>query len=212
MKRVVIAATVLVVGIGIVLMVLMNTVWLGSSGPETGTKTKWVRVDPWSDPEVAGRPAAQDFPGTCVIDAARDDRASCEGDQECYLNVDATKVACGDPLIVSWTVWKFTPASALRRTSTTPPVLVAIALRLTNGDACHLEWRRADNSTDGWTWSAGYCTEENGDSYPFWARDVDGPLSLGYLYEPSGSGYLRVAVRSLSSDDPEYEDVAELYY
>lgn len=212
MKRVLIAAVVLVAGAAIVLLVLTNTVWSSSSGPETGTKTKWIRVDPWSDPEVADRPATRAFIGACNIDAARPDRANCEGGQECYLNADVTKAACGSALEASWTIWTITrpPSPALE--STTTPTLYPVGLRLTNGAECQLEWRRADDATDGWIGSAGYCTEADGTSYPFWARDVDGPLNVGYLYEPSDSGYLRVAVRSLSSDEPEYEDVAELYY
>lgn len=180
--------------------------------PGAGSQTQFVRLSPWSDPAIQARGLDGELRGSCNQDSGRADRADCEGGQECYLNEAVTKVACREATLGTWFIYGITLPVSPAQNFTTSPTLYPVGLGLVNGAQCTLDWRDSGDTIEGWSGPAGYCVEDDGTQYPFWAADENGPLDQPYLFEPGKSGYLRLAVRDGTSDHPDYEDVAELYY
>lgn len=180
--------------------------------PETESRTAFVRLDPWNDPALQADEADEQFEGWCGQSAFRADRVECETGADCFLSQDANTAACGDPSTNTWTPYRILAPVQPAIDDGSEPTLSPVGLRLVNGAWCTFHSGGPDVAVEGWGGSAGECVEPGGVAYPFWSTYPSGPLGQPYLFELGGSGYLRIAVREGTPDEPDYEDVAQIFY
>ncbi|SDZ31514.1 hypothetical protein SAMN05216554_3219 [Herbiconiux ginsengi] len=180
--------------------------------PDTGSRTEFVRVDPWNDAALEARGVEEQFVGWCNQSAFRADRVTCETGADCFLNHDASKAACGDPATDTWTIYGFTAPVQPAFDDGTEPTVYPVALRLVSGAWCTFSSSGPEVEVVGWGGSAGSCVEDDGTAYAFWSTYPSGPLGQPYLFKPGMNDYLRIAARDGTPENPDYEDVAEIYY
>lgn len=180
--------------------------------PETQSRTTFVRVEPWSDPALQADDADEQFEGWCSQSAFRADRVECETGADCFLSQDANTAACGDPSTNTWTTYRILAPVQPAVDDGAEPTIYPVGLRLVNGAWCTFHSSGPDVAVEGWGGSAGDCVEPSGVAYPFWSAYPSGPLNQPYLFEPGGTGYLRIAVREGTPGNPDYEDVAQILY